>query len=138
MKEYSFGIIPLKRRKGEWQVLLVQHTQGHWGFPKGHAEAGETPWMSAERELFEETGLTVSRLLSETKFTDSYIFSSEGKKIHKTVLYFIAEVTGTPQPQLEEVQALQWVPLKSVAEQISFPNAKKICVDLEKLLNQQG
>ena len=56
-KEFSFGIVPLQCVNEQWQVLLVQHQAGHWAFPKGHAEIGEEPKQTAERELLEETGL---------------------------------------------------------------------------------
>jgi 8-oxo-dGTP pyrophosphatase MutT (NUDIX family) len=42
------------------EVLLVRHSKLHrWMIPGGHVEQGEEPWMAAEREVFEETGLHV-------------------------------------------------------------------------------
>jgi GTP pyrophosphokinase len=41
----------------EGNVLLRKTPAGHWIFPKGHVEAGETLEQAAERELEEETGV---------------------------------------------------------------------------------
>ena len=39
-------------------ILLLQYPQGHWSFPKGHIEEGETNHhATASRELAEETGI---------------------------------------------------------------------------------
>ena len=45
-------------------VLLIWHVAtGKWMFPGGHVDEGETPTEAAEREVQEETGLSV-RVLS--------------------------------------------------------------------------
>lgn len=44
--------------------ILLQHRKDHdvWGIPGGVMEPGETFESAAQRETFEETGLTVSQL----------------------------------------------------------------------------
>lgn len=41
------------------RVLLLQHRNGDWVFPKGHLEGSETPLEAALREVHEEAGLLV-------------------------------------------------------------------------------
>src|SRR5262245_48778919 len=110
--EKSFGVIPLKKHKGEWKVLLINHKKGSfWAFPKGHAEPGETPEQSAARELFEETGLKIVRKLTEKTLSETYHFRREAWLIKKTVLYFVAEVKGKIVLQPGEVYDCRWVKL---------------------------
>ena len=54
-KEKACGCIIIENG----QVLLIQQTEGHWGFPKGHVEEGETELETAIREVKEETNLDV-------------------------------------------------------------------------------
>lgn len=125
--EKSYGIIPLRKRNKRWEVLLVQLYAGHWGFPKGHAEPGESPSQAAERELKEETGLIIKQLLSESVFEEAYQFSKHGALIHKTVYYYAAEVQGDVKPQVEEIKATQWIPFNDAEAQITFPTARETC-----------
>lgn len=52
----SAGGLLLKLINGEMQVLLVEHMDNTWVFPKGHVEDGESPEDAAVREIKEESG----------------------------------------------------------------------------------
>lgn len=132
--DYSFGITPLRRLEGRWEVLIVKHRLGnHYGFPKGHPNPGETAKNCAIRELLEETGLSITRMLSNTPFWESYQFFVQGEKIVKTVAYFPAEVTGTLVLQEVEIAAAKWVLLEEAASYLTFPQSKQMSLDLLQL-----
>lgn len=137
MKDVScYGIIPLKRVDGEWQVLLIKHKKGnYWAFPKGHGEAGENSHQSASRELHEETGLGIVRYLSDQEVTEHYNFVVRGEQIHKTVTYYVAEVSGSLQLQKEEILDAKWVPLVAAEHEISFKEGKNLCRRALQLIN---
>lgn len=125
--EFSCGIVPLRKVKGEWQVLLIQHgSAGYWGFPKGHGEPGESAVETAIRELQEETNLTIKKFLSEAKLETHYFFSKQGKTIRKTVFFFVAEVKGKLQLQVSELSGARWVPLETAEEHITYETDKSI------------
>ena len=57
--------------------LLIQHSvklgeKGHWDFPKGHMERGETEIQTALREVEEETGLKDLKLFPKFSHKISY------------------------------------------------------------------
>jgi bis(5'-nucleosidyl)-tetraphosphatase len=131
----SYGIIPLRLKKGEWQVLLVQHHAGHWAFPKGHADKGETHQQAAERELEEETGLKVKSYLSQETLLEHYMFRWQGELISKQVTYYAALVEGTVLLQEKEIQASEWLSLPQAEEKMTFKEGKKLIHQVQKLLN---
>lgn len=82
----------------------------YWIFPKGHAEAGETPEQAALRELQEETGLSAVQLQTEKIFELAYSFVYEAVRIKKTVKYFIGHCASadTSISQPNEIVEVRW------------------------------
>jgi len=134
-KDESFGVIPLSKARGRWEVFLIQHTRGrYWGFPKGHAEPNETPEQAAFRELKEETNLDFIRYLQNEPLMEQYYFMKEGQRVFKRVFYFIAEVGGTVALQKEEIQDGIWVPFPEALEKVTHAEGKTILSQVEKIL----
>ncbi len=76
-------------------VVLRRNRNGHWLFPKGHIEAGETPEDAAIREAAEELGLRVE--LKGKAGEVRYFYGGE----EYAVEFFVASVLE-PTPEWEE------------------------------------
>ena len=136
-REESFGVVPLSREHGHWEVFLIQH-QGsrYWGFPKGHAEENETPIQAALRELKEETNLECVRILKEEPFMEQYQFLINGERVLKRVFYFAAEVAGRVELQTAEINDGLWIPIPEAVEKVTHPEGKAILAAVAKILPQ--
>lgn len=132
--DFSFGIIPARIWRKQWQVLLVHHHAGHWAFPKGHPEPGESPQQTAERELFEETGLKVEAYLSNQTLLEHYFFQHQHQLIEKKVEYFVALVSGNVIIQVEEIQDSKWLPLDQAQKILTFKASKSLCLQAQEIL----
>lgn len=134
--EACFGIIPVSYQWTPCALFLIRHREGnHWGFPKGHAESGETPRQTAERELQEETSLEVMRYLPYQPIVEQYQFLWEGHIIDKTVTYYFAEVSTAYTLQQEEISEGKWVQLSELVMYASFEAQKKLYEGVTQHLN---
>ena len=88
IKEKSCGAVVYTAVDGEIKYLLVQMMSGHYAFPKGHVESGESESETALREIKEETDLDVSL---DTAFRQSVVYSPY-VGCEKEVVYFVASV----------------------------------------------
>ncbi len=134
MIEKAFGIIPLKQSKNGWQVFLVKKKEGHVGFPKGHGMLGEGPQKTAERELFEETGLYIAKYVTLQPLIEKYSFRKEGSRIDKQVDYYLAEVEGDIVLDNQEIVEGRWSSLNEAMDQITFAEGRSLAAKIEALL----
>ena len=119
-KEKSCGCIVMHKDK----VLLVKHNKGHWDFPKGHVEEGETEKQTAIREVKEETNVNV-QILSDKKYQTNYIIKD--KNIDKDVIFFLAKPLNLNQkPQLEEVIITEWKKFEDALEVITYERSREL------------
>ena len=102
--ENSAGVIPFRLAGDRGRLYLVLHSatvrnpRAKWEFPKGGMEAGETPRETAAREFSEETGLVDWGFRDGFERTLTYTYVRRGRKVLKTVTYYLVEVTGDAEP----------------------------------------
>jgi 8-oxo-dGTP pyrophosphatase MutT (NUDIX family) len=102
--ERSAGVIPFRREGERGLVYLVLHSatvrnpRAKWEFPKGGVEPGETPRQTAAREFQEETGLSGWSFVDGFERSLSYTYIRRGRKVVKTVTYFLVQVGNSYDP----------------------------------------
>lgn len=124
MLEKSCGALVFRRFHGNTELLLIKHANGgHWSFPKGHVEAGETEVETALREIKEETGIDV---IIDPSFREVISYSPK-KDTQKDVIYFIARAQNYDYtPQEEEIAQIKWVEINRAHTILTYDNDKQL------------
>jgi len=133
---YSAGIIVYTKESNIVLYLLLKYGAGHWDFPKGKIEKGETKQQAALRELKEETNLT-AQIDDSFEETIEYVFidylsseasAKEGDKniAKKTAYFFTGQALTTDVKLSHEHTDFTWLPYKDALEQLTYDNAKEI------------
>jgi bis(5'-nucleosidyl)-tetraphosphatase len=117
------------------KYLLLKHGDGHFDFPKGHAEAGESEGETAVREAIEETGISVS-LMPGFKESISYFYTREKQKFRKEVVFFIGRAGSDKVALSEEHTGFLWLSYEKALSAITFSNSRAILEKSESFLNQ--
>jgi len=136
--QFSAGGIVIKKEQGQTLVLVSKHSGHHgWVFPKGHIGdtiEGESKEEAAVREVQEETGIT-GEIVQAFKPVE-YWFAAEGEKIHKTVYYFLMNyVSGDIADHNWEMEDVEWLPEKDVAERLTYPSDKEAWREAQDMIN---
>jgi len=124
--EKSAGAVVFRREGDKIYYLLLHYEAGHWDFPKGHIEKGETIEETARREVEEETGLKDIKFIEGFKEWIKYFFKLKGKNIFKIVTFLLAE---TKQKEIKiswEHIGFKWLPYEEALKQLTFKNSKEI------------
>jgi 8-oxo-dGTP diphosphatase len=102
------------------------HLGGHWEFPGGKCEPGETLEECLLREMLEELGVAV--IVCEEEYATSHAYEDRDVELH----FFRCELRGDPRPCLG--QEIRWVPRAGLSA-LEFPPAD---AELIARLGQRG
>lgn len=125
--EKSCGAVIFRKAEDGWNVLLIRHTKGrHISFPKGHVEPGETESQTAEREVFEETGLRV-RVDRRYRAENRYNIRPDTQKLVVIFAAITTQAEITPQP--EEIAEAFWLSVDEAAARLTYERDRRIMRD---------
>ncbi len=131
MQEKSAGVVVFN----DGRYLLLHYEAGHWDFPKGHVEKGESDVQAALRELKEETGIVDAEVLPGFSDGIRYFFKKEGKTIVKEVVFFVARTKTEKVTLSHEHKGFIWLPFKEAVVKLTYDNAKNVLKKAEAFLN---
>jgi len=122
--EKSCGALVVRREGEKYFILMIRHkAKGNRSFPKGHVEAGETEYITAMREVMEETSSRIV-ILSDFRATVNY---SPSPGVMKEVVYFLAFTTNPDiKPREGEIAEVEWIPLEEAESCLAHENDKTV------------
>lgn len=136
----SYGIIPIRRAAGAWEVFLIHQfsrigNNSYWVFPKGHPEGGETKEQTAARELQEETGFVAGKIEPYPTFELKYSFVFDGVRINKTVEFFIGIISDQEYKlDSDEIKEAGWYSLDNAAERLDYQDTKQMFAEAREYI----
>ena len=116
--------------------LIVQHESGgHWSFPKGHMDDGETEMETARREIAEETGLQLG--FREGFYERIYYLTPKDRR--KEVVYFLSRARRPRvRVQPSEIRAFRWLPYPETRELLTYENTRLVLDKAHAFVAERG
>jgi len=134
--ESSAGVVLFRKTPQGVKFLLLHYDTNakHWDFPKGHIEEGENPHQTAQREVEEETGISDLTFLDGFEKKVTYFYMRGQKRVHKEVLYFLAETSEENVTISHEHLGYAWLSYDEALEKITFKNSKDVLMAANEFL----
>ena len=118
----------------EIKYLILNYSYGHWDFPKGNIESGETETETIKREVMEETAINDLKLIEGFRQQISYKYRKKSKIVNKTVIYYLAETRTNKVVLSFEHINFAWLDFNQALEKLSFDNSKKVLRNANEFL----
>lgn len=120
------------------KYLVLHYPAGHWDFPKGAVEKGETEEQAAKREIFEETSLRVDGFAANFRKEIEYHYRRQDGLVHKRVIFFLAKADAINVRISFEHSGYDWLGLDQSLRRLTFENAKNVLKDADSWLTKQS
>ena len=158
ISETSAGGVVLRHIRGVWQVAIIEpniinadtitrrataRPEGTvFALPKGGVDEGETPEESADREVWEETGVRGLRLFRLTTIRYLYVRSWGGREhVSKAVSFYMflyaSGRMGQIRPEMrDEVRRAFWFPLDKAHRKLTYRGEREVLKMAQKIVRE--
>jgi 8-oxo-dGTP pyrophosphatase MutT (NUDIX family) len=122
-------------------VIVRMKPKMRWQLPKGIVDPGESPEVTAVREVKEEGGVETERLSLIETIEYWYRSLKNGKPVrfHKFVHFYLLEYRrGDVSNHDHEVEEARWVSFDEAVELLEFENEREVAEKARALIEARG
>ena len=139
VEQVSAGGVAFRQVDKSYEIAPISvKPGGRWQLPKGIIDTGETPEVTALREVREEAGIETKLLEKIETIEYWYYGTKKGERVrfHKFVHFFLLKYTGGDVNDHDhEVIEARWVDAKTAIEMLAFKNEKATIEKAIKMLS---
>jgi len=130
-RQVSAGGVAFRRPGGTVEVAIIRpRGTDRWQLPKGIVDPGESPEVTARREVREEAGVDGDVVTPIEEIQYWYVGTdADGVRVrfHKSVHFFlIAYRGGDVRDHDHEIAEARWVPVGEAAQILAFKNERLV------------
>jgi 8-oxo-dGTP pyrophosphatase MutT (NUDIX family) len=142
LDQISAGGVAFRWADWEPQIAIVSmKPKLRWQLPKGIVDPGESPEVTAVREVREEAGVETERLgLIETiEYWYRSFKNGQPVRFHKFVHFYLMEYRGGDVANHDhEVEEARWVSFGEALEMLEFKSEREVVEKAREMIAQLG
>src|SRR5215217_6313084 len=142
MDQVSAGGVAFRWRDSEPEVAIVSvKPKLRWQLPKGIVDPGESPEVTAVREVKEEGGVETERLgLIETiEYWYRSVKNGKPVRFHKFVHFYLVEYkSGDVLNHDHEVEESRWVSIDEAVGMLAFEGEREVVEKAREMIEAIG
>lgn len=142
MDQVSAGGVAFRREDSEPQIAIIcMKPKLRWQLPKGIVDPGESPEVTAVREVREEAGVETERLaLIETiEYWYRSLRNGQPVRYHKFVHFYLLEYrSGDVADHDHEVEEARWVSFDEALDMLEFKSEREVVEKARNMIETRG
>jgi 8-oxo-dGTP pyrophosphatase MutT (NUDIX family) len=142
LDQISAGGVAFRWQDSEPEIAIVSmKPKLRWQLPKGIVDPGESPEVTAVREVREEAGVETERLgLIETiEYWYRSVRNGQPVRYHKFVHFYLMEyLQGDVANHDHEVEEASWVSFDEALEMLEFKSERAVVEKAREMVRARG
>lgn len=142
LDQISAGGVAFRWQDSNLETVIVSvKPKLRWQLPKGIVDPGETPQVTAVREVREEAGVETDLIKLIETIEYWYRSTKNGRPVrfHKFVHFYLLEYKGGDVLDHDhEVEESRWVSFDDAVEMLAFKSEREVVEKAQEMIQSQG
>ena len=138
LDQISAGGVAFRWQDSNLEIAIVcVRPKLRWQLPKGIVDPGESPAMTAVREVKEEAGIETEliKLIETIEYWYRSMKNGRPVRFHKFVHFYLLEYTGGDVLNHDhEVEESRWVSFDDAVEMLAFEGEREVVVKAREMI----
>ena len=142
MDQVSAGGVAFRWKDSQPEIAIVSvKPKLRWQLPKGIVDPGESPQVTAVREVREEAGVETEliRLIETIEYWYRSVKYGKPVRYHKFVHFYLMEYKGGDVSNHDhEVEEARWVSFEEALEMLDFKSEREVIEKAREMIEEMG